>query len=519
MCQCSDGAGAAAAVAADDEPAPSLPPSPPSTDEDCANAAAAAAADGEAGADAATASAAAEKLRLDSGCNIVMQGSAAIAVLRALDGTRQACVFSHQRDCWERDDTGAPGRVAAAVRLLRNGDAAVAPPRAPQAPCRGGENRSDFCEPACKTAECMIDGATDADRQAGSAVHAGAAAAAAVLAVAGSVFGYCVAFPRAMLSSVAAWIRRTEDVGGAGKTIVVPGNTVTVWHSPTEIELTFTKEQMRAANASLSMKEYAAAVAAAHTPGQAWSDLIRLVPSTSEKAAAATAIACLLNHPSTKDCGITWIKRGVDGNKLYASGQTDNVCVTGYGTYGFTDAPKLDSKRQAKNTLAITPELATVINETRDKLVEESLDGEAITLFNLPADRPMVGFVFGLAFMLEEMQREANGARFIGGHFVNTADKMSKFAFHVDDHDEHEPGGSYIEHSVLAMCSPGASSIAFAPIGEVHYQGPGSIIKFRAWIPHRSALVKPEPAKAPKVLPRMSPWVSPRVSPWVSPRV
>ena len=108
----------------------------------------------------------------------------------------------------------------------------------------------------------------------------------------------------------------------------------------------------------------------------------------------------------------------------------------------------------------------------------------------------MVGFVFGLAFMLEEMQREANGARFIGGHFVNSADKMSKFAWHVDDHDEDEPGGSYIEHSVLTMCSLGASSIAFAPIGEVHYEGPGSIIKFRAWTPHRSALVKPEPAKA-----------------------
>ena len=88
---------------------------------------------------------------------------------------------------------------------------------------------------------------------------------------------------------------------------------------------------MRAANASLSMKEYAAAVAAAHTPGQAWSDLVRLVPSTSEKAAAATAIARLLDHSSTQDCGITWIKRGPDGNKLYASGQTGDVCVTGYG--------------------------------------------------------------------------------------------------------------------------------------------------------------------------------------------
>ena len=82
--------------------------------------------------------------------------------------------------------------------------------------------------------------------------------------------------------------------------------------------------------------------------------------------------------------------------------------------------------------------------------MEESLDGEAITVFNLPVDRPMVRFVFGLTFMLEEMQREANGAPFVGGHFVNTADKMSKFAFHTDDHDELEPGGSYIERGALS---------------------------------------------------------------------
>ena len=151
-------------------------------------------------------------------------------------------------------------------------------------------------------------------------MHAGAAAAAVVLAVAGSVFGYCVAFPRAMLSSVAAWIRRTEDVGGAGKTIFVPGEVIAIRHSPTDFELEFTKEEMRAAKATQSMKDYAAAVAAAHTPGQAWSDLIQLVPSTSEKAAAATAIACLLDHPSTEDCGIVWVRRGPVGNKLYASG-------------------------------------------------------------------------------------------------------------------------------------------------------------------------------------------------------
>ena len=43
------------------------------------------------------------------------------------------------------------------------------------------------------------------------------------------------------------------------------------------------------------------------------------------------------------------------------------------------------------------------------------------------------------------------------------------------------------------MCSRGASSIGFALVGEVHYQGPGSFIDFRAWLPHRSMLVKPPP--------------------------
>ena len=110
---------------------------------------------------------------------------------------------------------------------------------------------------------------------------------------------------------------------------------------------------------------------------------------------------------------------------------TGDVCATGYGTYKFTDAERHDSKSQAKNTLMITPEFMAAIVEARDEFAKESLNGEAITVLNLPVGRPMVGFVFGLTFLLEEMQREANGAPFIGGHLVNSADKMSKFSWHV----------------------------------------------------------------------------------------
>ena len=38
---------------------------------------------------------------------------------------------------------------------------------------------------------------------------------------------------------------------------------------------------------------------------------------------------------------------------------------------------------------------------------------------------------------------------------------------YVDNHDEQEDG-EYIKRSVLAMCSRGASLIAFASVGEVH---------------------------------------------------
>ena len=273
-----------------------------------------------------------------------------------------------------------------------------------------------------------VDVAVDADSQAGSVVRAAAAAAAVVLAVACSVFGSCVAFPRAIFSSVAAWTRRTEDVGGAGKTIVVPGKKIELCHSPTGIELSFTKEQMRAADASPSMQEYAAAVAAEHAPGQASSDLVRPVPSTPEKAAAATAIACLLDHPSTRDHDIAWTKSGPDGNKLNVHSSTGDVCATRYGTYKFIDAERHNSK----NTLMITPKFMAAIVEARDEFAKESLNGEAINVLNLPADRPVVGFVVGMAFLLEEMQREAGGVPFIGGHVVNSADKQSTFAWHVD---------------------------------------------------------------------------------------
>ena len=60
-----------------------------------------------------------------------------------------------------------------------------------------------------------------------------------------------------------------------------------------------------------------------------------------------------------------------------------------------------------------------------------------------------MGFVVGMTFLLEEMQREADGAPFIGGHVVNSADKQSTFAWHVDNHEEQE-NGEYIETSVLA---------------------------------------------------------------------
>jgi hypothetical protein len=253
----------------------------------------------------------------------------------------------------------------------------------------------------------------------------------------------------------------------------------TVRHSPTGFEVRFPEEHMRATEASAAMEGHNKRVAAEHVPQQALSSLVQSIEPTPKRAAAAAAVARLLNHKSHEADGVKWVRKGAKGNQLTVG----DVVLYGYGTYHYSTAKAHHSKRQLNNTLVISSEGFRAILAARDALASEALD-----LLDLPTGRPAAGFIVAAAYLVEEMQREAGGAPFIDGHCVNSANRQAAFAWHVDDHAEQE-GGAYIEHSCVCQCSEGATSMAVAGVGEVAYAGVGGVVRFPAWALHRTMLV------------------------------
>jgi hypothetical protein len=274
-----------------------------------------------------------------------------------------------------------------------------------------------------------------------------------------------------------------EDDGDEGEEVPLAATQLdrTVRHSPTGLEVSFTEAEMRATEASAEMVAHVERVAAEHAPQQTLSELVQAIDPTTERAAAAAAVARLLEHKSLVADGVRWKRHGPRGNELTVRG----VTMLAYGTYRFSAAKKHSTARQLNNTLMITRAGFEALVAARDALAAQGLG-----VHNMPTDRPAACFVIGAVYLLEEMQREAGGAPFVDGHNVNSADPHAAFAWHPDDHAEQE-GGPYIETSLVCQCSEGETSMSIAGVGEKRYPGVGGIVRFPAWALHRTAHVEP----------------------------
>ena len=75
-------------------------------------------------------------------------------------------------------------------------------------------------------------------------------------------------------------------------------------------------------------------------------------------------------------------------------------------------------------------------------------------------------------------------------HLVDSANGLSAFGWHVDDHAEKDQGCAkkYIERSVACQCSAGRTSMVVAGLPEYVYTGVGGLIDFPAWALHRTGL-------------------------------
>ena len=103
----------------------------------------------------------------------------------------------------------------------------------------------------------------------------------------------------------------------------------------------------------------------------------------------------------------------------------------------------------------------------------------------LDAQRPGAAFVLACVYLLDNM---AGGRTLVDFHLVDSANGLSAFGWHVDDHAEKDQGCAkkYIERSVACQCSAGRTSMVVAGLPEYVYTGVGGLIDFPAWALHRT---------------------------------
>ena len=271
-------------------------------------------------------------------------------------------------------------------------------------------------------------------------------------------------------------------------------------HSRTGESITYSRAEMKAWEPTHAMTDFNERIASRHTR-RLLSDLVRVVPPTPERAAAAKVVAMLLDSASfdTND-GVRWDGSGSGGKRLSISGVVCNA-FEGYGLVVGDDAATVEEQetQQRDHTLRIQRKGYDALVAKRDALSKKGL-GMAQLDQLVSNGRLGAAFVIAYAYLMEQMQQETQGGPVVDSHGVDSVNPFSAFGWHPDDHAEQDAKpGPYIEHTVVCLCSPGQTSMAVAGYGEVEYPGVGGFVLFPAWALHRTRWVKPTGASMWKI--------------------
>ena len=205
---------------------------------------------------------------------------------------------------------------------------------------------------------------------------------------------------------------------------------------------------------------------------------------------AAAALGKLMKKSSFESDGVSFTTK--DGNRLKVDGTSAGNGYAGYSAVvGEREAAtkKAKGKQQSLNTLRVEKEHHQVILKKHAQLEQDGLSIDDVN-DTLVETRPGAAFVIAVVFLI--------GRDCVDYHLVNSANGEVAFAWHVDNHAEHDRGKKiYIDRSVAWQLSPGETSMFIAgldcdafPRGEVRYQGVGSAIDFPAYMFHRTGRVE-----------------------------
>lgn len=236
----------------------------------------------------------------------------------------------------------------------------------------------------------------------------------------------------------------------------------------------------------------------------------RVFKPEGSRAAAAAVVARLLDHESFEARGVEWVRHGDRGNML----KIDGVECRAFGEYaavhGSDPLTAEHVREQQDHTLRIRRGGLTALRTKRDRLFKKGI-GIGKSGFDLAAyadDDLASAFVIATVYLFDEMEAtviKVHGSQVgcgpqVDAHCPDSANPYASFDNHIDDHSEADggPHKKYIEHSVACQCSPGATSMFLVGAGhspgtdlELNYKGPGSLIVFPAWAPHRSGRAEP----------------------------
>ena len=276
---------------------------------------------------------------------------------------------------------------------------------------------------------------------------------------------------------------------------------VQIRHTPTKLSICLSQDQIhaKASSESANRRNRRAAEKFLKRP---LSECCRALKPTRDRAAAATVVASLLDHPSFKTDrdGVGWVRKGCSrnaGNLL----SVDGADCRGFGNYRFVEGKREAPMQQMEHTLRVVEHVWERMVARRDKLASEGhgmvCDGFDLACF--AKERLGGAFVIAYVFLIEQMQSEVQklyGAcgPLVDSHTPNSANPYARFTWHVDDHAEQDsPRGPYIAYTVVCQCSPGVTSMAIAGLPrEINYLGVGGFILFPAWALHRTMRVEPE---------------------------
>ena len=266
---------------------------------------------------------------------------------------------------------------------------------------------------------------------------------------------------------------------------MLPGQVFT--HRPTGHSVGFSTAEMHSAEPAQKMVAYNEHLAAHHAHATL-QECVRVQAPTEKCEKAAAVVERLMRRSSFQSDGLRWAAKDAELGNILAIG--DTRIGTGFQDYEGVlgeDGATVERKRklQRDHTLRILRTGYNKLVQKRDSLAKAGLGIDDLDAL-LAAHRPGAAFALACTYLLDQM---ATGHELVDLHFVDSANGLAAFGWHIDDHAEKDKGRpkKYIERSVACQCSRGLTSMTIAGLPACVYPGVGGFVDFPAWALHRTS--------------------------------